>query len=234
MSNLWYKFKYNVKYRWNPVRWVPASILCIRFPFLYPRNRFSGKHYTNWKLRGKMKKAHEKGYTMVGEFGNPENPAKIEKVSRWWAFVEKFYLFLEGLIGIFHIIPCYTELDAMDKGWRKVFGIQICQELKRALLQDGGRKLLRAYRITQIKEKYGMLCWYDAGGTEETNKIIAKYEYISWHTCIECGRTADYITRGWIEPYCKEHLPEGYDPEDPEQVNKFYTKENTWYGHYRL
>ena len=79
-----------------------------------------------------------------------------------------------------------------------------------------------------------MLCWYDAGGTEETNKIIAKYEYISWHTCIECGRTADYITRGWIEPYCKKHLPEGYDPEDPEQVKKFYTEENKWYGHYRL
>ena len=24
--------------------------LCIKYPFLYPRNRFTGKHYTNWKL----------------------------------------------------------------------------------------------------------------------------------------------------------------------------------------
>ena len=234
MSRFWSELKYSIRRRWNPACWIPASILCIRFPFLYPRNRFSGKHYTNWKLRERQKKHIERAYDYVGEFGNEENPYRRVVKSKKEERIVKFYNFLEDFLGIFHFIPYYTELDAMDKGWRKVFGIQICQELKRALLRDGGRKLLHAYRITQIKEKYGMLCWYDAGGTEETNKIIAKYEYISWHTCIECGRTADYITRGWIEPYCKKHLPEGYDPEDPEQVKKFYTEENKWYGHYRL
>ena len=29
---------------------IESSILCLRFPFLYPRNRFSGLHYTNWKI----------------------------------------------------------------------------------------------------------------------------------------------------------------------------------------
>lgn len=158
--------------------WVPATILCIRFPFLYPRNRFTDK------------------------------PS--------------------------HLIPSWTELDALDTGWRKAFGIQICRELKRALLEDGGRKKLRRYRITQIKEKYGALCWYDQGGNEETNKILAKYEYISEHTCIVCGKAADYVTKGWIEPYCKEHLPDHIDPNDPEMVDTYYTKECPFYGRYRI
>ena len=29
---------------------IEATILCIRFPFLYPRNRFTGLHYNNWKI----------------------------------------------------------------------------------------------------------------------------------------------------------------------------------------
>ena len=234
INQIWKDFKYKVRYRWNPAEWIPATILCIRFPFLYPRNRFTGKHYTNWKLGSLRQKHAEKAYVYVGEFGNTENPYRRVVKDKKEARITKFYEFLENLIGIFHIIPTYTELDALDEGWRNAFGIQICKELKRALLQDGGRKLLHKYRITDIKEKYGALCWYDYGGTEETNKIIAKYEYISWHTCIKCGRTADYFTKGWVEPYCKEHLPDWIDPEDPEQVDKFYTKENTWYGHYRL
>ena len=234
LSFIWSDFKYKVRRCWNPVNWVPATILCLRFPFLYPRNRFTDRHYTNWKLRDLRNKHIEKAYDYVGEFGNKENPYRRVVKSRKEIWIIKFYELLEDLLGIFHIIPYYTELDAMPTGWRKAFGIQMCKELKRALIQDGGRKLLRAYRITQIKEKYGALCWYDGGGTEEINKIIEKYEYISARTCIECGRTADYITNGWIEPYCKKHLPERYDPEDPEQVTQFYTEDNPWYGYHKV
>lgn len=149
------KFSYILKYRLNPARWIPATILCIRFPFLYPRNRFTGKHYTNWTLHKLQGEAHQKAFKLAGEFGNKENQAHIEKVSNWWAFVEKFYCFLESCIGIFHIIPTYTELDSLDDGWRKAFGMYICKDLKKALLADGGRKRLRRYGIDQIKEKYG-------------------------------------------------------------------------------
>ena len=174
----WANIKFFFEYEINPAKWIPATILCIRFPFLYPRNRFTGK------------------------------PS--------------------------HIIPYYTELNALDKGWRKAFGLYICKDIKRALLEDGGRKKLRKYRIDQIKEKYGELCWYDHGGNEETNKIIAKYEYISRHTCIVCGKAADYVTIGWVEPYCKEHLPDYVDPDDPEMVHTYYTKEFPFYDHYRI
>ena len=234
MSRFWLELKYNIKRRWNPINWIPASILCVRFPFLYPRNRFTGKHYNNWKLNDLQCECRRKAYDFIGEIGNKENPYRRIVKSRWQLFCMKFYEALENFIGIFHAIPYYTELDVMDTGWRKAFGIQMCKEIKRALLQDGGRKLLHRYRITPIKEKYGCLCWYDMGGTEETNKIIAKYEYISIRTCINCGRSADYVTLGWIEPYCKNCLPKGYDTNDPEQVSKYYTEENSWYGHYRI
>lgn len=35
---------------------IKSSYLCIRFPFFYPRNRFSGHHYNNWKLIEKYRK----------------------------------------------------------------------------------------------------------------------------------------------------------------------------------
>ena len=230
----WSHLRYKAKYHWNPRMWIPATILCIRFPFLYPRNRFTGRHYNNWKLEDLKREAHNKAYQLKGEFGNKENPAHFERVSTWWWFMEKFYEGIENFISLFHMIPYRTELDDMDWGWRKAFGIQMCKEMKAALLRAGGRKALHSYRITQIKEKYGELRWYDIWGYEETNKIIEKYAYISRHTCIDCGKPADYITKGWIEPYCKDCLPARIDPEDKEQVYTYYTEELPFYGVYNI
>ena len=124
-----------------------------------------------------------------------------------------------------HCIPTYTELDAMPEGWRKSFGIQMCKEIKQALLYDGGLKLLYNYRISQIKEKYGELCWYDCGSTQEIFKIIAKYEYISRRTCIVCGKTADGLSRGWISPYCKNCA-------GGRELDEYYTEELPFYDYY--
>lgn len=216
---VWNEFIYKIKYRWNPVKWVPATILCIRFPFLYPRNRFSDKHYTNWKLRDKMKEAWERGYEYVGEPGSLENPYR-QVVKDWrWVFLGKFYDVLENILGIFHFIPYYTELISMPEGWKRAFGIQMCKEIKRALLEEGGRKKLRGYRINDIKEKWGSLAWYSRNGCEEVTKIIEKYGYISYRTCINCGRSADYITSGWITPYCKKCIPQ----EKIESADKYFS-----------
>ena len=29
---------------------IKSTYLCLKYPFLYPRNRFTGKHYNNWRL----------------------------------------------------------------------------------------------------------------------------------------------------------------------------------------
>ena len=96
----------------------------------------------------------------------------------------------------------------MPEGWRKAFVIQMCKKKKKALLKKG-KEYLRDYRILQIKEKYGSLCWYDNGSTVEVSKIIDKYAYISERTCIVCGELADIYTpiEYWKCPYCDKHAP---------------------------
>ena len=79
----------------------------------------------------------------------------------------------------------YTELDSMPNGWRKAFGKQMCEDIREELIRA---EYLDQYRITQIKEKYGTLCWYDFGCTERMLRdIIPKYEHLSARTCIRCG-----------------------------------------------
>lgn len=100
----------------------------------------------------------------------------------------------------------YTLLDEIPKGWKKAFGIQMCKEIKEALLREGGRKALKAYRVTDVKEKYGSLQWYDEYGNDEVSDIIVKYECISSFTCVICGRPAKYQAQDWICPYCEDHI----------------------------
>ena len=256
---------------------IESTILCIRFPFLYPRNRFTGLHYNNWriiefhrkwwKLTGDtffLKIVKEKEplisygnindhiYTLrvkgdylqvCNEHGRPwisipiSNYGKGHIVKCGWRKTEKSFepvlivgedwedaenvnhfievihakwlrrwiQFLDWIndwpLQLFHCIPSHTELDAMDTGWRKAFGIQICKEIRAALLKHGWKVLFK-YRIMQIKEKWGELCWYDSYAPKEVFDIIRKYENISRHTCIDCGAPATKMSTGWICPYC--------------------------------
>ena len=94
----------------------------------------------------------------------------------------------------------YTELDSMPDGWRTAFGEQMCEEIREELVRAN---YLYQYRITQIKEKYGSLRWYDFGCTERMlREIIPKYDHLSARTCIRCGKPATKASTGWISPYC--------------------------------
>ena len=98
----------------------------------------------------------------------------------------------------------YTELDDMPDGWRKAFGEQLCADVKDALLDEGGEKLLDEYRVEQIKEKFGYLHWYGNFTTRRLETILEKYEVLSEHTCISCGKPATKMSKGWISPYCDD------------------------------
>lgn len=99
----------------------------------------------------------------------------------------------------------YTNLDEMPNGWRKAFGIQMCEEIREVLIKGN---YLYDYRIAQIKEKFGALRWYDEGAPNsiyrELQDIIYKYEEISERTCILCGWPATKISFGWVSPFCDE------------------------------
>lgn len=181
---------------------INNSILCIKYPFLYPRNRFTDTHYVNWKFLDYCDKLRKDSV----KIGNKENHFKIVIINK-----PKYYLY--KFLKWFHKWPMqlpfclplrYTELDAMEKGWRKAFGIQMCKEIKKAIIKSMGIRGLFKYRIMQIKEKWGELCWYDAFTTKEVMEVISKYEDISRKTCIDCGKPAKWKTTGWICPFCDD------------------------------
>lgn len=256
---------------------IKSTILCIRFPFLYPRNRFTGLHYNNYKLQDlieKLNKGHIQDIwfntttvdngsyasTLVkdGDIYSIKIVNEKIQITRNLKIVleEPFSFFGEGLIKrvyatntkfLFvvsenfklnkqvviirnhtfktflafilriihdyplqwiHCVTTFTELDSMPNGWRKAFGIQMCKEIKHALKKIN---YLKKYRITQIKEKYGSLRWYDAGNNVEIQNIINKYEETSTKTCINCGKPAKYISKGWISPYCENCIDKKFE-----------------------
>lgn len=188
--------------------------LCMRYPFLYPRNRWNGLHYNNWafeeKINGKRnlwKKPmiekegwYQKGYILNID---QETFKSTREVKNWWyAILYQIGNFIYNYpMQWIHCIPTYTEWDAMDgmPGWKKAFGKQYLKELKKQLKKD---RYLYQFRITDIKEKYGTLRLYCNGASDEVYKIIDKYENLSYETCIECGKPAKIITDGYILPYC--------------------------------
>ena len=257
---------------------INASILCIRFPFLYPRNRWTGRHYNNWTITNFHRKWYK--YTQDDFFirfvtEKPENleytcnfddrcyrvdyndnriwiininngnevvwsanksdfgTGKIVKTgwvnkssycivdedwksneelnrfivithAKWLKYIIKFFDWINDYpLQWFHCIPTYTELDAMELGWRKAFGIQMCKEIKKELKKHN---FLYKYRITQIKEKWGELVLSDSGIPKDSKiwNIIEKYSKISRKTCINCGKPATKISTGWISPYCDD------------------------------
>jgi len=201
------------------------KMLIKKYPWLEPRNRWSGKKISDC-ANG------EKGYW-------PGNP---DELPEWdWS---------------------HTELDDMPDGWRVAFGDQLCEEIQKELEKFD---YVDKYMITQIKEKYGYLHWYDNGipigklsedyeeiisdtyvkddedtftkyvrDTDDGKRvfhrfkilekchvwdIIHKYEDISETVCIRCGKPAKWVTRGWISYYCddcKKKLEEKiYDTFEP-------------------
>lgn len=265
-----------------------ASILCLRFPFLYPRNRFDGKHHccVLGSLRYKLQLRHEQriyitakvdesntkhngllcffnyhvkwnitdnsvsvldvytgkiqefdlsklvddtkfeilglttSFLMTGDpvivvhlsNTNPEDTTKygfsqwhLKFVkSRWYNFWYKIITWFDTkVLDKILFLPSYTELDAMEPGWRKAFGIQMCKEIKKELKKH---KFLYKYRISQIKEKFGGLRWYDTGIPKDSKiwDIIDKYTQISYKTCVVCGKPATKMSKGWICPYCDD------------------------------
>ncbi len=116
----------------------------------------------------------------------------------------------------------YTELDSMPDGWRKAFGMKMCEEIREELIKWND---LDRWQIIEMKEKYGQLRIYDSGikiGCR-IHDIERKYEQISERTCIVCGAPATKMTLGWISPYCDKCCPD----EHSEPIGKYLKGEDT-------
>lgn len=231
--NIWKDGNYS-KYVWNTFTYnlkkytidaVKSTYLSIRFPFLYPKNAYSGSHYRNWTLERKMSEIYMKWSNFadnnqnlyIDKFGEDcsfceGKHIKVEYILKLAPFKDRFlYSFYNGLckfLGVIFCIPTYSNYDAIPKGWRKRFGIQLCKELKQAIKKSGGRKYMKEFQIFDIKEKWGRLEIYTSGQTPEVTRVINKYNYISQFVCITCGEDAVKQTLGWVCPYCEDCVPE--------------------------
>ncbi len=97
-----------------------------------------------------------------------------------------------------------TLLDCMPVGWRKTLGIPLCEELREEILRIDP-SLLKKYKVSQVKEKYGTLRWYADSYSVQMDDILTKYEDISQYTCVVCGKiNVPIFDDGWISPFCIE------------------------------
>ena len=64
-------------------------------------------------------------------------------------------------------------------------------------------KVFEPISVTQIKEKYGGLCFYYNGGDEEISGMVSFAESFSYKICETCGTTKNvHQTKGWISTIC--------------------------------
>lgn len=116
---------------------------------------------------------------------------------------------------------------AVDEGWRYL-ALQMFEEIRRELKREG--KPFDSFRIYDVKEKQGCLDINCSGDYDSSvEKIVDKYDYISFRTCNKCGAPAfGYTEHPWILPYCKRCAPRNTE------IYKFGTPKNKWYGVYSL
>lgn len=62
--------------------------------------------------------------------------------------------------------------------------------------------------ILQIKEKFGGLRFYIAGGSDEVWDRIERAEKESFTICEECGEPGQLRKRSWIRTLCDKHEKE--------------------------
>lgn len=95
----------------------------------------------------------------------------------------------------------YTMLDLLPEGWRKTFGLQMCEDIKKALIKNNA---LHKWQIVELKEKWGILRLYGTDSYPELEEVLDYYEDLSMCYCIHCGKPVRYATMDYIEYVCKE------------------------------
>ena len=93
---------------------------------------------------------------------------------------------------------------SLPEGWRKALVRNMSHDIVMAMIID--RVDISSFEPESItvKEKYGILDWYDSVYTPCKSKILEVYEYLSRHTCIACGKFGvPLFDDGWVSPYCR-------------------------------
>ena len=140
-------------------------------------------------------------------FWDYDKLSEEEKIKENKKLLKKYPFLLPKNIWTGNVMENYdyswTLLDEVPKGWRISIMPLFLEDLRKELIKFD---YLDKYFITQIKEKYGELRWYDAGYPEgsKVDDIIEIYSYLSGNICIICGKPdVPMVNDWWISPYCE-------------------------------
>lgn len=104
------------------------------------------------------------------------------------------------------------EADFLPEGWINTFIPEMKKELALVL-----GNYVDDFTVFQIKDKYGSMRVYWSWAnrdyaenevvdlrklTEKIANIVDKYEEVSSHICVVCGKEATTTTTGWVMPMC--------------------------------
>lgn len=146
------------------------------------------------------------------------------------ALVERYPFLLPRNVWTDEVVESYnyswTLFDEIPKGWRDCFGIQLCEDLRAALVKINK---LYTFRFDQIKEKYGSLRLYSNWVTDEISEILMKYEHLSEHVCIQCGKVnVPMVYDSWISPYCKNCFDRFLERYNSNKKYEDFVHEDEW------
>lgn len=133
-------------------------------------------------------------------------------IKYWYHCVINFFIclrypFLKIDTTVYPWLKGYRKiwLDELEPGWRKRFGLALCEELRKFLKENN----VKGYHVNQVKEKWGVLEWYDNwyelyNNYDIRKKILQKYSRLSSNTCVICGGNADHKSIRYVLPYCSK------------------------------
>lgn len=98
----------------------------------------------------------------------------------------------------------WTYLDLIPNGWYKAFGKEMLEEIREDCIKNN---YLDKLMIADIKEKYGELRIeiYVIPIESKIFDILNKYEKMSGHFCMFCGKPSEIRSRnGWLTTMCSK------------------------------
>lgn len=105
----------------------------------------------------------------------------------------------------------WSMLDGMPIGWRKAFGMEMCEEIQQ-VYETLPPEVKKEFCILDLKEKFGELVIYFYPVVDEIEKISRKYEKLSTTVCQFCGAPATNVSQGWIGYWCDAHARKDSKP----------------------
>lgn len=123
----------------------------------------------------------------------------IECGDGWYNIIDNLCAHIQHEVDRPHEdIERYTELlkdPELPEATVTYFQQQIVENRKRIIPQ---------VEAVQVKEKFGGLRFYIAGGNEKIDDLISFAESMSECTCEQCGRPGEQNKGGWISTLCGE------------------------------